>query len=47
MYLTRPDYKADGWVDAPVTGNTKTKLENEILTRARQLRFASRADANK
>ena len=29
------------WVDAAVTKNTATNLENEILTRARQLRVAS------
>jgi len=37
---------ADGWSDAPVKAETATNLENEILTRARQLRFAARADAN-
>jgi hypothetical protein len=30
-----------GWVDAPVNPDTATKLENEILTRARELRLAS------
>lgn len=35
-----------GWLDAPVKSETVTKLENEILTRARQLRFAARADTN-
>ena len=30
-----------GWVDAAVTKNTATNLENQILTRARQLRVAS------
>jgi hypothetical protein len=34
------------WADAPVTAKTATNLENEILTRARQLRFAARTDAN-
>lgn len=29
------------WIDAPVTANTATDLENTILTRARQLRIAS------
>ena len=29
------------WVDAPVPSNTKTKIEDSILTRARQLRNAS------
>mgnify|MGYP001239011614 CR=1 FL=1 len=28
------------WVDAPVSSNTATELENAILTRARQLRIA-------
>ena len=42
----RQSHKGEAWVDAPVTGDTKTKIENEILTRARQLRFAARADAN-
>ncbi len=27
-----------GWIDAPVAQETKTKMENAILTRARQLR---------
>jgi Domain of unknown function (DUF3576) len=29
-----------GWVDAPVSSNTATDLENAILTRARQMRIA-------
>ncbi|WP_425450180.1 DUF3576 domain-containing protein [Virgifigura deserti] len=31
---------AAGWVDAPIDESTATKLENAILTRARQLRIA-------
>ena len=34
------------WSDAQIGEQTVIKLENEILTRARQLRFAARADAN-
>jgi hypothetical protein len=30
-----------GWIDATVNPDTATKLENEILTRARELRLAS------
>lgn len=36
-----------GWSDAGVTKETAVNLENEILTRARQLRFAARIDVNK
>jgi hypothetical protein len=32
---------ADGWADATVSGDTSTKLEDAILTRARELRLAS------
>jgi len=32
---------ADGWADAQVAGDTSTKLEDAILTRARELRLAS------
>ncbi len=32
---------ADGWADAAVSGDTATKLEDAILTRARELRLAS------
>ena len=32
---------ADGWVDAQVNPDTATKLENAILSRARELRLAS------
>jgi hypothetical protein len=31
----------DGWTDAAVSGDTATKLEDAILTRARELRLAS------
>ncbi|HTT98243.1 MAG TPA: DUF3576 domain-containing protein [Rhizomicrobium sp.] len=36
----------DGWVDSPVSPDTATKLEDAILTRARELRLAS-ADSGK
>jgi hypothetical protein len=29
------------WVEAPVTGQTETDVENAILTRARQLRISN------
>jgi hypothetical protein len=32
---------ADGWADATVAGDTAVKLEDAILTRARELRLAS------
>ncbi|HEY0106933.1 MAG TPA: DUF3576 domain-containing protein [Rhizomicrobium sp.] len=32
---------ADGWADATVAGETATRLEDAILTRARELRLAS------
>ena len=32
---------ADGWVDAQVNPDTATKLEDSILTRARELRLAT------
>ena len=32
---------ADGWADAPVAADTSTRLEDAILTRARELRLAS------
>ncbi|MEJ1967878.1 MAG: DUF3576 domain-containing protein [Rhizomicrobium sp.] len=32
---------AGAWADAPVAGDTSTKLEDAILTRARELRLAS------
>lgn len=36
--------KRDQWVDAPVADDTARKLEDAILTRARQLRVAHLAD---
>jgi hypothetical protein len=36
-----------GWSDAGVTEETAVNLENVILTRARQLRFAARIDVDK
>jgi hypothetical protein len=36
-----------GWSDAGVTEETAVNLENAILTRARQLRFAARIDVDK
>jgi hypothetical protein len=36
----RQDRQATGWVDVPVSAETTTKLEDAILTRARQLRIA-------
>ena len=39
--------RGDGqWSDAKIGKETVVKLENEILTRARQLRFAARTDVN-
>jgi hypothetical protein len=37
----RQTRSADGWVDAQVNPDTATKLEDAILTRARELRLAS------
>jgi len=39
----RQTHAADGWVDAQVSAETATKLEDAILTRARELRLASQA----
>jgi hypothetical protein len=39
----RQTHAADGWVDAQVNAETATKLEDAILTRARELRLASQA----
>lgn len=36
----------ENWSDAPVAAKTSTNLENKILTRARQLRFAANAKTN-
>ena len=33
----------EGWVDSTVNADTATKLEDAILTRARELRLASAA----
>jgi hypothetical protein len=38
----RQTHQADGWVDAQVNPDTATKLEDAILTRARELRLASK-----
>ena len=38
---TRQVYQNGGWVEAPVTAATVQKLEDVILTRARDLRRAS------
>ena len=32
---------AGGWIDAPVTAQTETDIENAILTKARQLRLSN------
>lgn len=40
----RQNRASGGWVDAAVTKTTSVNLENEILNRARQLRFAARTD---
>ena len=37
----RQTHSADGWVDAQVNPDTSIKLEDAILTRARELRLAS------
>jgi hypothetical protein len=37
----RQTKSADGWADAQVASDTSTKLEDAILTRARELRLAS------
>lgn len=42
----RQNRDKDGWTDAKVTKQTAVNLENEILTRARQLRFAARIDSD-
>jgi hypothetical protein len=39
----RQTHSNDGWVDAQVSQDTETKLEDAILTRARELRLASQA----
>src|SRR5271154_1700780 len=42
----RQTHSADGWIDAQVNPDTSVKLEDAILTRARELRLASQAPAN-
>ena len=37
----RQTHSADGWTDAQVNPDTSIKLEDAILTRARELRLAS------
>lgn len=37
----RQTHSADGWIDAQVNPDTATKLEDAILTRARELRLAT------
>jgi hypothetical protein len=37
----RQTHSSDGWIDAQVNPETATKLEDAILTRARELRLAS------
>ncbi len=39
----RQTRSADGWIDAQVNPDTATKLEDAILTRARELRLATQA----
>ena len=42
----RQNREGNDWIDAAVTKTTSVNLENEILNRARQLRFAARADTD-
>jgi hypothetical protein len=42
----RQSRSGGGWVDAPVSADTATKLEDDILTRARELRLASGASGS-
>ena len=42
----RQTRSADGWVDAQVNPDTANKLEDAILTRARELRLASQPASN-
>jgi hypothetical protein len=39
----RQTHASDGWIDAQVNPETSTKLEDDILTRARELRLATQA----
>jgi hypothetical protein len=41
----RQSRTGNGWTDVAVTKTTSVNLENEILNRARQLRFAARTAA--
>jgi hypothetical protein len=41
LAVFRQTHSADGWVDAQVNPETAIKLEDAILTRARELRLAS------
>jgi hypothetical protein len=41
LAVFRQTHSADGWVDAQVNPDTAIKLEDAILTRARELRLAS------
>jgi hypothetical protein len=41
----RQTHSADGWTDAEVNSDTSTKLEDAILTRARELRLATQKPA--
>lgn len=42
----RQNRSGNDWTDAKVTKKTAVNLENEILNRARQLRFAARIDTD-
>ena len=42
----RQNRAGNDWIDATVIKTTSVNLENEILNRARQLRFAARTDTN-
>jgi hypothetical protein len=42
----RQTHSADGWIDAQVNPDTAVKLEDAILTRARELRLASTPASN-
>ena len=41
LTVFRQTHSADGWVDAQVNPDTADKIENAILTRARELRLAT------
>src|SRR5665213_525969 len=42
----RQSHSADGWVDAQVSPDTATKLEDAVLTRARELRLSSQGSGS-